>query len=236
MDTETAAEVARSLGTSTPRVVRAAERLGMGARTANGRLALTPPMVARLRDELGVTRSVPGLSATQTQVLAALNRAPVGLASARAVAGQAGVSPTAAGNALRALQQAGLVRREATVIASGRARQVQLVHANRLSERWSELTPALNAVRPPRRRRPRDRSVPPRLRHLFWNTAPSQMNVGSAGPYIARRLLTTMDFDGLAWGADALRPSDWEQAARARGLDASARSLAHNLAHQRRDR
>jgi DNA-binding MarR family transcriptional regulator len=235
MDTYSAARVARLLGTSTPRVVRAVERLGLDARAPNGRLALTRPMVERLRDELGVTARVPGLSTPEVQVLAALRRAPLGLSSARVVARQAGISPSTASKALRALEREGLVRREATVIAAGRARPVQLLHANRRSKRWSELAPALASVRPASHRRAPDRSVPPRLRHLFWNTTPSQLNVDSAGPYIARRLLNTMDFDGLAWGADNLRPSDWEQAARGRGLDASVRALAHNLAHESED-
>jgi DNA-binding MarR family transcriptional regulator len=230
MDTRSAAEVARKLGTSTPRVVRAATRLGLDARTASGRLELTSPMVARLRDELGAGPRVPGLTATEGRVLAALSRAPLGLVSARVVAGQAGVSPTSASRALRALERKGLVLREEAVIAAGRARRVELLRANRGSESWSELAPALNAVHAPRRARGRERRVPARLRHLFWNTAPSQLSVDDAGPYIARRLLSTMDFDGLAWGATNLRPADWEQAARGRGLDASTRALAHNLA------
>jgi DNA-binding MarR family transcriptional regulator len=235
MDTYSAAEVARRLGTSTPRVVRAAARLGLDAQAANGRLALTHPMVASLRDELGSTPRVPDFSTTEVQVLAALSRAPLGLASARVVARQAGTSPTAASNALRALERKRLVRREETVIAAGRARPVQLLHADRRSKRWSELAPALGAVRPALRSRARERSVPPRLRHLFWNTAPSQLNVDSSGPYIARRLLSTMDFDGLAWGASNLRPSDWELASRGRGFDASTRALAHNLARGSED-
>jgi hypothetical protein len=42
-----------------------------------------------------------------------------------------------------------------------------------------------------------------------------------------------MDFDGLAWGAVNLRPADWEQAAKARGLDKRVRALARNLARGR---
>jgi hypothetical protein len=42
---------------------------------------------------------------------------------------------------------------------------------------------------------------------------PTQLDLSHGGPYIARRLLSTMDFDGLAWGARNLRPTDWEQAA-----------------------
>jgi hypothetical protein len=40
-----------------------------------------------------------------------------------------------------------------------------------------------------------------------------------------------MDFDGLAWGAQNLRPSDGEQAAQGRGFDGSTRALATNLAY-----
>lgn len=76
--------------------------------------------------------------------------------------------------------------------------------------------------------------VPLRLRHLFWNTAESQLDVRRAGPYIARRLLRTMDLQGLAWGAQALGPDDWEQAALARGLEPKARRLARNLAEASR--
>jgi DNA-binding MarR family transcriptional regulator len=229
MDTSTAADVARTLQTSTPRVIRAAKRLGFQAQP-NGRLALTPPMVQCLYRELGRTPSIPGLDAVEVKVLAALARSPFGLSSARVVARQAGVSPTAASRALRALEHKDLLRREETAIAAGRARTVQLLHANRRSERWLELAPLLSEVRPARQAQTAQRRVPPRLRHLFWNTAPSQLDVPNGGPYIARRLLSTMDFDGLAWGAANLPPADWERAAKARGLDASVRALAHNLA------
>jgi hypothetical protein len=43
-----------------------------------------------------------------------------------------------------------------------------------------------------------------------------------------------MDLEGLAWGADTLRPPDWEQAARGREFAPDVRALAHNLAHARR--
>jgi hypothetical protein len=76
--------------------------------------------------------------------------------------------------------------------------------------------------------------VPGRLRHLFWNTAESQLDVSRAGAYIARRLLQTMDLQGLAWGAQALGPADWERAARARGLDPKVKTLARNLAEASR--
>ena len=39
-----------------------------------------------------------------------------------------------------------------------------------------------------------------------------------------------MDLQGLAWGAQALAPEDWERAALARGLDPKVKRLALNLA------
>jgi DNA-binding MarR family transcriptional regulator len=229
MDIYSAADVARELHTSTPRVVRATKRLGIDA-GPNGRLALTPSRVERLAAELGRTPSIAGLSAIEVQVLAALSRAPFGLSSARVVAAQAGVSPTAASKALKTLEQKDLVRREAMVIATGRARTVELLHANRRAKRWLEIAPTLVQVLPAKRDHPTQQAVPRRLEHLFWNTAPIQLNLSRGGPYIARRLLNTMDLDGLAWGARNLRPADWQQAARARGLDKHVRALAHNLA------
>jgi DNA-binding MarR family transcriptional regulator len=232
MDTYSAADVARDLHTSTPRVVRAAKRLGIAAKP-NGRLTLTGGSVERLVTELGRTPSIAGLSAIEVKVLAALSRSPFGLSSARVAAAQASVSPTAASKALKTLERKDLVRREATVIAAGRARTVELLHANRRAERWLEIAPTLARVLPPRRDHPSQQGVPRRLEHLFWNTAPTQLDLSRGGPYIARRLLSTMDLDGLAWGARNLRQADWEQAARARGLDKPVRALAHNLADDR---
>jgi len=106
-------------------------------------------------------------------------------------------------------------------------------HANIEHSRWQSLDPVLARVQlPVRSERPKstEQRVPRRLRHLFWNTADSQLDVARAGPYVARRLLQTMDLQGLAWGAKALAPGDWERAARARGLDPEVKRLARNLA------
>lgn len=232
MDTYSAAEVARRLSTTVPRVVRAAERLGLDARTPTKRWKLTGPMVDRLAAELGSAPRIAGLSEMEGKVLAALSRAPFGLASARVAAGQAGVSPTGASTAIRSLVVKGLAYREPATIAAGRAREVELVHANRLAPAWLELAPKLAATRPPDRPI-QSTVVPPRLRHLFWNTAPSQLDIEKAGRYIARRLITTGDLEGLAWGAEHLAGEHWRQAAKARGLDRRARALALNLAGAR---
>ncbi len=123
------------------------------------------------------------------------------------------------------------------MVAAGRAREMRIWQANRLHPRWPALEPVLQRVeRPvtPERAEPAGGKVPRRLRHLFWNTAESQLDVDRSGPYIARRLLRTMDLQGLAWGVQTLAPEDWERAALARGLDPKVKRLACNLAEAAR--
>lgn len=223
-----AAELARELGTSVPRVVRAARRLGFDHRQSGGRLALSPEQVRRLRSVLGRHQSAPGLSDTETMVLAALARSPLGLPSARATAHKAGVSPTTASRTLSRLAALGLITSEDAVIVAGRARHVRLLHANRQHPCYQALAPLLSKVEPPASEH--DEKVPARLRHLFWNTNPAQLNVAHGGEYIARRLLRTLDPAGLAWGARNLKAEHWRAAARARGLDPSVKAMAENLA------
>lgn len=222
--------LAEELGTSVPRVTRAVERMGIDARKPSGQLALTRTQARRLAAELGVRRRAPGLSLTETLVLAALRSAPFGLVSARASARRSGVSPTATARALTALSEAGLAICREERMAAGRAVTATIWRANVTHPRWAELDPVLDDVVPPQRQTPTDQRVPDRLRHLFWNTADSQLVVSRGGPYIARRLLQTLDIQGLAWGAKTLRAEDWQQAAKARGLAPDVRALASNLA------
>jgi DNA-binding MarR family transcriptional regulator len=233
MDTLSAADLARELNTSVPRVTRAAARLDLKARQSNGRFAFDRRAAGRIRDALGVTPRAAGLSNSELAVLSALRSAPFGLESARAVARRADLSPTTARRTLEALARSGLVERTAETVAVGRARDANIWRANIRHPRWASLDPILSQVeRPaaPRDARRGERQVPARLRHLFWNSAESQLDASRAGPYIARRLLRTMDLQGLAWGVDALTPEDWERAAQARGLATDVRRLAHNLA------
>src|SRR5579875_2144671 len=213
----TASQLARELGTSVPRVVRAAQRLGFDLRSGRGRLMLSPAQVRKLRSVLGRRQVAPGLSYAETAALAALARSPLGLTSARAVARKAGLSATATSRALARLTSAGLVTQGDEVLVAGRSRKVRLLHANRRDPSYRTLAPILAQVEPPRTAR--DEEVPANLRHLFWNTHPTQLKVAHGGEYIARRLLRTLDPAGLAWGAGNLTPSHWRAAARARGLD-----------------
>jgi DNA-binding Lrp family transcriptional regulator len=229
-----AAETARRLGTSVPRVKRAIERLGLGVEThLGGRVVINRRQFKRLRDELGVKTKVADLSSTEVAVLSALAHSPLGLVSSRAVARRAGTSPTSASQALKRLEQQRLALRERTWVAAGRAREQEIIRANYSSPQWPALAPQLAKVEPPtappHKARNR-RTVPPRLRHLFWNTAESQLDLERAGGYIARRLVQTGDVEGLAWGAANLRPDDWRHAAQTRGLDDRQRALAVNIA------
>ena len=233
MDTYSAAETARLLGTTVPRIKRAISDLDLDvSKGRHGRVKLRPAQVKRLASELGVSETVPGLSRLEVQVLAALARAPLGLVSVRAVARRAGVSPTAAGRTLDALIERGLVQREREWIAAGRASERDVYRAAVDAPEWPALAAKLARVRPsspPAVKR--DRRVPAHLRHLFWNTAPSQLDTAHAGGYIARRLLSTGDLSGIAWGSANLTAKDWEHAAETRGLEPSQRALALNLAH-----
>ena len=227
-----AREAARRLGTSVPRVKRAIDRAGIRVQEGPaGRVRLTPRQFERLREQLGADVEVPGLSRTEARVLAGLARSPRGLPSVRAVAARSGVSPTAASGAVRELERQGLVKRERTWIAAGDAKEVELLSANVTAAGWGVLAPRLARIEPPHRgRAARQMRVPAHLHHLFWNTAPSQLEVEGAGGYIARRLIQTGDLDGLAWGADNLSAEVWREAARARRLQPQQRALARNLA------
>lgn len=231
MDGISGADLARELKTSVPRVSRAIARLKIEARQPNGRLALSPAQADRIRRSLGVTPRINGLTRPETRALAALRTAPFGLVSARAVARRSGLSPTAAATALRSLVEKDLVVAREETIAAGRAKRTTIWRANFTHPSWRRLDPRLAEVLPPDQPpEPVKNQVPAHLRHLFWNTAEPQLDVGVGGPYIARRLLRTMDPQGLAWGARSLGAEDWREGARARGLDPGTRQLARNLA------
>lgn len=226
-----AAEAGRRLGTTIPRVKRTIERLDLPVeRGRGGRVAIGPQAFERLRAELGTAGPLDDLTRVQTAVLAALDRAPFGLVSVRAVAARAGVAPMSASRAIAQLAAAGLIERTSVQVAAGRARRVDLLRARRSSPRWRKLAPALGRVELPNRGRRTDDTVPPRLGHLFWNVAPAQLDVHRSGGSIARRLLQAGDPEGLAWGARNLSAADWKHGAAARGLDPRTRRLAGNLA------
>ena len=236
MDTHSASQVAQRLGTSAPRVLRAIRRLGLSvSRSHSGEFQINQEQEKRLAEDLGVTPAT-GLSRVQTRILAGLGVAPRGLVSLRAVARRAGVSPSSVRRTLAILIDLGLVTATPTTVAHGRARDVTLYRANVTSPQWPQLAPILAQVKlPVRNRYTPAKIVPYYLRHLFWNVSSSQLDVTTSAPFIARRLLTIGNLDGLAWGVKHLPSSAWEHAARARGLDPKSRALAYNVAEVNRD-
>ena len=231
MDTVSASAVAAKLGTTIPRAKRAMVRLGIVDPGHRGRVGIGEGDVARLQDELGTRSRAGEFSPTETSVLAALARTPLGAVSARAVARKAGISPTAAGNALRRLVDADAVTARRERIAMGNAREVLVYRIDPFAHGADRIAEAISGVAPRRRptRGPEPR-VPPSLRHLFWNTASEQLETAAHGSSIARRLLLTGDLDGLAWGRANLQAADWLAASEGRGLDPRDRALARNIA------
>lgn len=128
--------IARALGTSVPRVTRAAAQLGIDARQGNGRFAFSPRAADRVREALGSAPNVDGLSRSEVVVLAALRSAPFGLGSVRAVARRGALSPTATARALDSLGRKELVERSTETVAEGRARERAIWRANLLHPRW----------------------------------------------------------------------------------------------------
>lgn len=237
MDTYTLAAAARALRTSAPRVRRAIDRLDLQVeRTDSGVFRLTQSQVDEMASVLGVAPAMPDLSPTEARVLAALSRSPRGVASVREAARRAGTSPTATARALGKLASVGLIMQTRATLARGRATEVTVYQVPFASPRWLALAPAIAQVQlPMRMEKARATRVPPHLLHLFWNVAPGQLEVASSAPFIARRLITSFDPDGLAWGSRNLPASAWEHAAATRGLEPAKRALAHNLARKAPD-
>ncbi len=233
MDTSrTAAEVARLLGTSVPRVHRAAaEGLIPVSHDARGRLRIDHAGVVALRARGGHAPQVEGLTREQAFVLAALGRRPFGLRSARAVARAAGVSPTTATRALSVLLAAGTVERRTDRVAEGRPRDVTVWTVRWSSPGWLAVAPTMGRVVVPTSKPPRPQCrVPRRFGHLFWNADLATLDVSEHGRYVADRILRGDDPQALAWMAEHVAPADVLAAARGRGLDAGSAAPGRLLA------
>src|SRR5580692_10038942 len=225
MDTYSLTAASRVLGTSAPRVRRAIDRLGIPAqRSSSGVFCLTSRQVDKLARDLGITVVVPGLSRVEARVLAALSRSPRGVVSIREAGRRAGVSPTATARALARLTTDDLVTQTPVMLARGRAGEAAVYRVRFGSPQWLALAPMIARIRAPARSEVGHATrVPPHLLHLFWNVAPTQLDVASSAPFIARRLITSFDPDGLAWGSRNLSASAWEHAAATRGLEPAQR-------------
>ncbi|MGH8905092.1 MAG: MarR family transcriptional regulator [Egibacteraceae bacterium] len=237
MDSDlTTTDVARLLGTTVPRVHRAV-RAGSVACSVDprGRLRFDADAVESLRQQWGYAPTIQGLSREQVFVFAALSRRPFGLSSARAVARAAGVSPTTAGRALRVLAASGCIERRTQRVAQGRARDVDVWTVRWGSAPWRAVASEVGrCVLPTPSGQPRERRVPKRLGHLFWNVDLDQLDTARDGWFIANRVLRSDDAQAIAWMAANVAPADIDQAARGRGLDPRRAALGHVLAGTRR--
>lgn len=154
----------------------------------------------------------------------------------REAARRAGASPTATGRALASLASVGLIMQTHAILARGRATEATVYQIPFASPKWLAIASTIAQVQLPTRfKRTHATRVPPHLRHLFWNVAPTQLDVATSAPFIARRLITSFDPDGLAWGSRNLPASAWEHAAATRGLEPAKKALAHNLARDAPD-
>ncbi len=231
MDTRfSSSEVAEQLGCSSHAVIRRAGASGRGEVTDGGHWRFSRSDVAWLRAEFGVTpRS--SLSRSEVQVLAALSRRPQGVLSTRALAYEAGLSPTATGKALARLIDQRLATTEQVTLAAGRARRCTVILANPTHPDWESLAPVLRGTKPKRRAKPAARhGIPDDIAHLFWNSDWRALDVAHDGPYIARRILTSSDANALAWAATNVSADAWKQASKGRGIDPARKALARNLA------
>jgi excisionase family DNA binding protein len=235
----TSAEVARRLGTSVPRVLRAARRGAAPAVRRGNRLLFDAAAVERLRRRWGAVPPIPGLSREDVLVLAALGRRPLGLRSSRAVARAAGVSPTTAGRALRRLAERGYVARETVRVTEGEVRDVPVWSVRWTDPAWLRVAAAVGQVvlpvaPEPKRRRPSStpgrRRPPARLAHLLWNEDLGSLDVERHAVLLADRILRSEDPEAHAWMVDRLPASAIMEATRTRNLDPRRASLGRLLA------
>lgn len=195
-----------------------------------GHLSFTSTEMRAMEADLGRVPRVPGLRRSQVQVLAALARAPLGLRSQRAVARASGLSPTAAGRALHELVDLDLVRNETVMLAEGEAVEADVWRVSD-STRWRDIAPVVRQTVLPVSSQPAEAPsrLPRRLWHLFWNVDPATLDLESDAGFIATRLLTAGDLQGLSWACSHLPDDALAEASRNRASDPATRALVANV-------
>jgi excisionase family DNA binding protein len=232
----TSGEVARRLGTSVPRVLRAAKRGEVRAVRRGNRFLFDADAVELLRRRWGAVPSLPGLSREDVLVLAALGRRPLGLRSGRAVARAAGVSPTTAGRALRRLAERGYVTRETARVTEGGVREVPVWSVRWTEPAWLGAAATVGQATLPVEREPRQRRwaptrrVPSRLAHLLWNEDLAALDAERDAVLLADRILRSEDPEAHVWMMERLPASAILRATRTRNLDPRRASLGRLLA------
>ncbi|MDA8374764.1 MAG: MarR family transcriptional regulator [Actinomycetota bacterium] len=229
--------IAARLGVSLPTIHRAIARLKLEPhRGAKGHLCLSEEDARILLEHLGKAPKVDGFTREELFVLKVLQERPFGLRSVRAVARYTGISPTTASDALRKLEQRGIIEHRCVTVAEGRARQIQ-VWILRIDPYWmrDNFVALIRSVVVPAQTRPlrREMFVPRRFKHLFWNADLSKLNTTDHGPAIAISIIEQYDPHALAWAIKNLDKEAFAVAARQRrGLSPEMLALASHIAER----
>lgn len=237
MDTDTgrlltSGQVARELSTTVPRVLRAIRSGEYSTVRRGNRFLFDAAAVQQLRRRLGVAPNIPGLTREDVLVLAALGRRPLGLASARAVARAAGVSPTTAGRSLRRLVEKGYVARETIRVAEGKARDVAVWNVRWTGSSWFRVAEKVGQANLPAEPARQARGgLPPRLAHLFWNEDIAALDLDRHASLVADRILRSEDPEAHAWMLRRLPAKAILKATGTRNLDPRRARLGRLLAH-----
>ena len=229
----TTGEAAQVLGTSVPRVLRAARKGLVPSMRRGSRTVLPRSSVDELRRRWGYTPPHGELSHEELLVLAALSRRPRGVRSARRVARQAGVSPTTASRVLRRLADQGYVERSTVTEVAGVVRDVSIWRSRWDGRPWQCVASDVGqATLPsPTPGLEPDPQVPFRLAHLFWNARVRDLTVDDHAELIASRMLRSGDPEALAWMVRNVPSDAIARATRGRGMDPRAAALGRVLAH-----
>lgn len=231
MDTRLIGEVARALGTTTPRITRCIRRLHITPSTTPAGQQINVRDVAMIEQDLGSTPAGWDRTREDGFVLAALNQRPLGVRSLRAVARIATVSPTTAAKVTARLILDGLVSVETVRVVEGGIVDAELFVINRTADQWRTLAPKVRQIilPAPKKSVPAGK-VPARLWHHFWNGNPARIRLPADADYVASRLLRVNDPQALAWAAAHLPATAINAVATLRGTTPAERTLLHNLA------
>lgn len=232
------AEVSTLLGVPVPRIYRAAAKQGLGEPGSNNHRRLSPEAVAGLLRRWGwVPEELRGgpLSREEVFVLAALSRSPLGLRSARSVARRASIAPATAVKALGSLAAKGLVGERPQRVVEGGVTDINVWTLSWRAPGWRAVAPIVAGVvlPAPGKRAPRQRSVPSRFAHLFWNEDTAQLDIDRNGTMIAERILASGDAEAIAWAGSALSPSSLRRVRGLRNIPPRVVALADALAGDR---
>ncbi len=229
------AETSRLLGISEPSIYRALAKNWPvdGTTKTSGRV--TPEAVAGLLRRLGWIPSElrhGDLTREEVFVLTALSRSPLGLRSARSVARRAAIAPATASKALESLSGQGLVQERTERVVEGEVVDIKIWNLSWRSPLWRALAPVIaRVVLPsPRQPAPRQRSVPSRFAHLFWNEDTAHLDVERDGTMIAERILRSNDAEAIAWAGGAIPPASLRKVRGLRNIPPRVADLADALA------